>query len=296
MNRFLSSIGFNNIEDQEQVETLLRKMVTDTSDRQFIRKKTGTVSVEYRTMVSEHAGICVCGEEDQNEKFHVTHYFPFCTNNNSRYEEFVLFNKKTSQNEYAGMCDDKALGATIIFYVTNVADYKYKYKESNDVDDVFVEFSGLSTKGNVILPVAMRSVRPETILKKLGKKIKEEEKNEDDAKDIISLSMEDLDKMAMINRRIQKEDILSIVESSLIPHGTETDMYLLVGEIRRVIEEKNRYTGEEMYILLVSLNSILINIAINKKDLYGEPAVGRRFRGSIWLQGKVVDRQIASFT
>ena len=26
---------------------------------------------------------------------------------------------------------------------------------------------------------------------------------------------------------------------------------------------------------------------INEKDLYGEPQVGRRFKGSIWLQGYI---------
>ena len=101
--------------------------------------------------------------------------------------------------------------------------------------------------------------------------------------------MEDIDKYAIINERVKKEDILSIVETSLVPLGSESDLYIMVGQIRDVRLEKNSYTDEEVYVMLIDMNSILINVAINKKDLYGEPEVGRRFRGNVWLQGKVTD-------
>ena len=42
---------------------------------------------------------------------------------------------------------------------------------------------------------------------------------------------------------------------------------------------------EEVYQMLLMCNGIPIDICINKKDLFGEPEVGRRFKGSVWLQG-----------
>ena len=38
---------------------------------------------------------------------------------------------------------------------------------------------------------------------------------------------------------------------------------------------------------LVAVNDLNFQVCINKKDLMGEPAVGRRFKGSIWLQGYI---------
>ena len=39
--------------------------------------------------------------------------------------------------------------------------------------------------------------------------------------------------------------------------------------------------------MTIECNDILFNVGINKKDLLGEPAVGRRFKGQIWMMGKV---------
>ena len=50
---------------------------------------------------------------------------------------------------------------------------------------------------------------------------------------------------------------------------------------------KNGYNKEIVYNLLIEANGLMINVGINEADLQGEPKVGRRFRGEIWLQGVV---------
>ena len=37
----------------------------------------------------------------------------------------------------------------------------------------------------------------------------------------------------------------------------------------------------------IECNDIVFCVTINKDDLLGEPIVGRRFKGSIWMQGTV---------
>ena len=39
--------------------------------------------------------------------------------------------------------------------------------------------------------------------------------------------------------------------------------------------------------MMISCNEMMFDLCINKEDLIGEPAIGRRFRGDIWLQGEV---------
>ena len=37
----------------------------------------------------------------------------------------------------------------------------------------------------------------------------------------------------------------------------------------------------------VECNDLIFEICINEKDLEGEPAIGRRFKGTVWMQGSV---------
>jgi len=72
-----------------------------------------------------------------------------------------------------------------------------------------------------------------------------------------------------------------------MPYGVECDQYSVLGEIKDCRQIRNSFTGEECYIMTVSANDLLFDVCINKEDLYGEPAVGRRFKGVIWMQGYV---------
>ena len=49
-----------------------------------------------------------------------------------------------------------------------------------------------------------------------------------------SLTMEDIDMYTMISRRIQHEDVYSIVDTYLMPYGIECDQYSLMGGDHRV--------------------------------------------------------------
>ena len=49
----------------------------------------------------------------------------------------------------------------------------------------------------------------------------------------------------------------------------------------------NNMTGEKVWLLMLDYNGIILDLAINDEDLVGEPEAGRRFKGSIWLQGRL---------
>ena len=46
----------------------------------------------------------------------------------------------------------------------------------------------------------------------------------------------------------------------------------------------NLFSKERVYS---QLNELTFDICINKEDLFGEPEVGRRFKGFIWMQGYI---------
>ena len=110
-------------------------------------------------------------------------------------------------------------------------------------------------------------------------------KGDEDA--IESLTLEDMDTYTIISRKIHKEDVFSLVDTYFMPYGVECDQYSILGEILDCNKVKNRLTSEEIYQMTVSCNDLVFDICINAEDLFGEPMVGRRFKGSIWMQGYI---------
>ena len=102
---------------------------------------------------------------------------------------------------------------------------------------------------------------------------------------IETLTLEDMDMYTNISKRIRKEDIFSLVDTYFMPYGVECDQYSLLGEITDFHEVTNSITGEEVYFMTLSCNELLFDVCVNKKDVFGEPQVGRRFKGVVWLQG-----------
>ena len=101
------------------------------------------------------------------------------------------------------------------------------------------------------------------------------------------LTLQDMDVYTSLSRRVMREDIFSIVESSFMPYGIESDQYTVLGEILDCRKICNHMTGEEIWNIALNCNNILFDVCINAKDLLGEPAIGRRLRAQIWLQGKI---------
>lgn len=104
---------------------------------------------------------------------------------------------------------------------------------------------------------------------------------------IENLTLEDIDTYSLLSKRITHEDVLSIVDTYFMPYGIESDQYSVLGEIMDVALLQNRFTEENVYSMEIMCNDILFSVCINQKDLLGEPEVGRRFKGNIWMQGSI---------
>ena len=108
---------------------------------------------------------------------------------------------------------------------------------------------------------------------------------------IENLTLEDIDTYSMLSRRITHEDVLSIVDSYFMPYGIESDQYAILGEIMDCRMEQNNLTGENVWVLDICCNEMNFGVCINQKDLVGEPQVGRRFKGIVWMQGSIKYRE-----
>lgn len=293
MHTYLRSIGYSKKKTQTEIESMIRLLVSHASIRETIKKKNneGITVVDYTCMTSDTCGIKICGEEDESGELYVSHYFPFCLRVDDpemRYEEEVYVNKRVDTDAYTGMCDDMNQGISMIFYIQNRIDYCHLFQEQHVLTGCGVRFCGLASEGKVILPIA------ESVLDKVRQTKEQENKDklikaakQGDQEAMENLSMKDIDNYAQVSRRIKNEDILSIVSTSFYPSGSESDNYGIIGNILKVESEINRYNFEQIWRMQIECNSMIFDIAINKNDLLGEPAPGRRFKGKIWLQGRI---------
>ena len=108
-----------------------------------------------------------------------------------------------------------------------------------------------------------------------------------DEEAIESLTLEDMDLYTSISRKILTEDVFTLVDTYFMPYGVECDQYSILGEIMDISLRTNKITGEEIYVMRINCNDLEFDVCINRKDLYGEPQVGRRFKGVIWMQGYI---------
>ena len=50
---------------------------------------------------------------------------------------------------------------------------------------------------------------------------------------------------------------------------------------------ENELSGEELYIMRLEVNELQFDLCVPVKRVMGEPAVGRRFKGNVWMQGMI---------
>ncbi len=288
MHSFLRAVGFGSVKSRSDEEKLINLVIENATEKHVFRMSEERAITELVMEVAEDTGVVVRGETDARGIFHVAHYFPVRRGNTITTEEPLFVNKRVDTDAYTGMCDDYRIGVSLIFYIQNVVDLLKNPIRKKERRRCPVYLSALATEGKILLPVEKTKKEAEKVKNDLQNRsalIAEAKQGNQEA--MQSLTFDDIDQYAVVSRRIRKEDIYSIVETSFIPYGSESDNYSILGYINNVEKMVNFYTREEFYVLNVECNEMNYDVCIHVDDLIGEPAVGRRFRGNVWMQGKV---------
>lgn len=287
MHKFLRAIGFSNIYKRRDMKNVLNAVLSDPSSKQYITLSDDSIAVEYRKDFGENMGIAVCGEFTDTVDFDYEFYYPYFRGNNISLTEEISIERHADKESFAGICEDDRIGVSLIFYLQNRLDYlKSQMKNASYTVNESVNLSGLALSGTIVLP-----------LKKDQKQLQEYKRAEKDRNQMIAaarqgdesaienLTLNDIDTYTKISSMIRKEDVFSLVDTYFMPYGIECDQYSIMGEIENIEETKNNLTNEAVYIITMNCNDLIFDICINKKDLVGEPAAGRRFKGVVWIQG-----------
>lgn len=289
MHKYLKSIGFSNLKEKSELDKLVADVLENYDRKKIVENEEHHLFAEISKEFGYDCGITICGEYDSNDEFQMEYYFPYFTGSQITSYEEVVVERHAGKESYAGACDDMRVGISLIFYLVNAGDYM-NVRQNGMLRELqtSLTLSGLAASGTILLPV-LKNVEQEEADRKLSQQrnslIAAARNGDEEAME--SLTMEDIDMYTMISRRIQHEDVYTIVDSYFMPYGIECDQYNLMGEITECNTTVNSVTGEKLYQLGIVSNDIPLDICINEKDLLGIPEVGRRFKGVIWLQGMI---------
>ena len=303
MNLYIRTLGFDNMTSEAEakfIKTGIRESIKEGFVIRHEKLDRGVIILR----LSNSTGLYVYGRYEKNV-FKYEYYFPFILGKTSCDNDEITIERHLDKESFAVVCDESRTGVTLIFYLQNVMDYLefifdkdgLKQKEYNidrkgsvyriPIKNKKVSLTALSIGGMILLP-SHRKVEPVKAKKEQDEReklIQAAKKGDETA--IENLTIEDIDTYNELSNRVMKEDIFTIVDSTFMPCGVECDQYSVIGEIHELSKERNSYTGENIYIMNLECNDVEFTLGINEKHLLGEPMVGRRFKGQIWLQGNV---------
>lgn len=287
MHKYLRAVGFSEICTRKELKEVIEKMTANPYKREYMDHGPHSMLIEYTSMSSPSTGLVIRGDLDETDTLAIDFYYPICVGRNISTNEETTIERHSEKDTYGGLCEDNRLGVSLIYYLQNQMEYKKETILSPERKAPLI-FSGLSTQGKIMLPI-MKNDRDKKKIKEMALTRTQliEAAKHGDENAMENLTLGEIDTYTMLSKRIQKEDVFSLVDSYFMPYGLECDLYSILGEIEEVSEEINVFTREKLFVLDLNCNGMSFTICINAKDLLGEPQVGRRFKGSIWLQGKL---------
>ncbi|MFG6337976.1 MAG: DUF3881 family protein [Lachnospiraceae bacterium] len=289
MHKFMRAIGFSKLTDRREEQRLITDIIMNASHRSYTSNGEDTILAEFCEDFAQDIGIAVCGEFDADEKFTYDYFYPYLRGTGISSCEDVSVERHADRESYAGVCDDIKVGVSLIFYLQNIVPYvKAQTTDMLPVTGTTLTLSGLSISGKILLPIGKDESDKQRIQRESMSRnqlIAAARRGDEDA--IESLTLEDMDIYSTISKKILTEDVFSLVDTYFMPYGVECDQYSVMGEITDISLRVNRITREEIYVLRLCCNDLEFDVCINKEDLYGEPQIGRRFKGVIWMQGYI---------
>ncbi len=289
MHRYMRAIGFSDYSDRKKIRNLLTDVIMNSDQRAYTLNQEGIMLGEFSKNFAGSVGVTVCGEFDEEDKFIYDYYFPYLNGTGITTHEDVSVERHAAKDSYAGVCDDVKVGISLIFYLKNRIPYvKAQTTGKLPIRGTTLTLSALSVSGSIMMPIQKDEEQKLRVKKNSANRnnlLAAARKGDEDA--IETLTLEDMDMYTTISRKIQKEDVFSLVDTYFMPYGVECDQYSILGEIVSMQEAANDVTGEKIYILRICCNELTFDVCINIIDLFGEPQVGRRFKGIIWLQGRI---------
>ena len=251
LHKYLRAIGFSELNDRKELQKLLTDIVVNAEDRAYTSNGEKTLLAQFGRDFAENIGIAVCGEFDEDDKFTYDYYYPYLKGTVVSSRADVSVERHAAQESYAGVCDDIKVGVSLIFYLQNMISYvKAQNAGLLPIKGTTLTLTALSASGTIMMPIKKTErdlIRNKKSFLSRVQLINAARNGDEEA--IESLTLEDMDTYTTISKRIQKEDVFSLVDTYFMPYGIECDHYSVLAEIMTCKLKKNELTNEEIYVM-----------------------------------------------
>ncbi len=292
MHKYLRAIGFSKIKHNNEQNKLIAIAFENATEKKEIQIASNHNLIQINHIFAKNIGLSIIAEYNHDDILDVDHIFPYCIGEHKSEQIDIQIESHNDKQAYSAISDDYNLEITLIYAVQNIVDYvKSSWSNTYYKNPTQVMFGALSLSGRIIYGVQLEynaypydkqpisdSDRCKLIAKaKMG-----------DLDALESLTLDDMDTYSLVSKRIQDEDLFTVVDTYFMPYGIDNEQYSILGIIKKFFKIINEISGEMVYNLTIESNHVLLNVVINSLDLEGEPEIGRRFKGIIWLQGHVL--------
>ena len=275
MHQYLKAIGFDNINTRYDLKDLMEDVEAGFTHQTIVSYRPGEDFCELRREYGQCIGVSLCGELDDDDNFYPDYYFPYFEGSGISTYANIAIERKIEKEQYVGMCEDSKIGISLIFTLQNGIEYMRERQAGFTAGvTTSVTLSGLALSGMILLPVL-----------KDERRLKSEQEASDNRKMLLNAARNG--DYSQVSRRLANEDVFSIVDTYFMPYGVECDLYSIMGEILAVRHRTNSATGVELYQMKLNVNEMQFDVCVPAEEVMGEPEIGRRFKGTIWLQGYI---------
>ena len=290
MHQYLTAIGMESVKSIQELDRLLQGLEQENNERAVMSVTADKYDrCEYKKEFAKNIGIAAGGFQDSNGIFEREYIYPYFYGTGITTYADVTVERTKDQQSYIGICEDVKIGVTLMFRIQNYMEYlkkKWHPQEPGGYDSITL--SGLCNEGKILLPVmkdeSQKQQQSEDVHNRM---MLVSAARAGDAEAIENLALDDIDIYTKVSRRLIKEDVFSIVDTYIMPYSVECDRYSILGVITGVRIVENIYTKEELYVMNLEVNDLKFDVCVPVHRVFGEPKAGRRFKGKIWMQGRI---------
>lgn len=289
MHKYSKAIGFGGDISGSMMRKVEEEVRREFTSHERMILDEDTDYCEFRKILGERLELAMYGVMDLDENFEKEYSVPVFQGKGITTYADVIVEKKIDKEAYIGICEDARVDISLMFYLQNPMEYVRELQSGNlSKKKTSVTLAGLAYDGTVLFPVTKNEkdkkeqreqFRDRMMLVSAARK--------GDSEAIETLTLKDMDTYQKVSKRVVTEDIFSIIDTYFMPYGVECDLYSIMGEILDMDLVINEVTREKIMILTLDVNEMIFDVCIPKANILGEPALGRRFRTNIWLQGKI---------
>ena len=119
MHSYLKAVGFSKIKKRTEMKEIILDVIKNYDEKNVVEDHPDGVFAQFSRFYGNDCGITVCGQYDDDNRFHVEYYYPFFRGTGITTQEQVTVERHADKDAFSAACDDLRIGITLIFYLQN---------------------------------------------------------------------------------------------------------------------------------------------------------------------------------